>query len=347
MKFQLEDLEISENSTLNDAIHKLNKNGSGFLAVISKERKLIGIITDGDIRRAFLNQKNDFHDVINKKPIVMKNDIPKKYVITKLKEINQRYMPIVDDKFLLCDIIFINEDEFNINKNDVVIMAGGVGARMGNLTKNIPKPMLPLGKKPMLEIIITEFVKQGFPNITISVNYKSSIIMNYFEDGKKLGAKITYIEEDKKMGTGGSLSLLPNDISETFIVINGDVITNVDFNKLLSFHQHYKQTATICARPYEVKIPYGVVTTNDESCLLQIIEKPNYKYNVNSGIYAFNKKILKYVPKDTFFDLPEIFKTLLKNNIMCKIFEIDDFWYDVGMPEIYKKINRNFDYYDY
>ena len=347
MKFQLKHLEIYENSSLSDAIIKLNKNGVGFLAVISKERKLIGIITDGDIRRAFLDQKNEFHDVINKTPIVMKNDIPHKYVVTKLKEINQRHMPIVDDNYILCDIISINENEFNIKKNNIVIMAGGAGSRMGTLTKNIPKPMLPLGKKPMLEIILTEFIKQGFPNITISVNYKSNIIMDYFEDGKKFGAQITYIEEDKQMGTGGSLSLLPDDISETFIVINGDVITNVDFNKLLDFHQHHKQVATLCARPYEINIPYGVVTSNNDSCLLGICEKPNYKYNVNAGIYAFKKEVLKYIPKDTFFDLPEIFKILSNNNKICKIFEIDDFWYDVGMPDIYKKINRNFDYFDY
>ena len=193
----MEKLTIRENSNLKEIVSKLNKNGKGFLAIISDIGKLIGIVTDGDLRRAFLNNIKKAEDLINNSPITMKTDIPRNYVITKLKQINQRCMPIVDSNNILIDLIFLNENEFNSYPNHVIIMAGGTGSRMGSLTKNTPKPMLRLGNKPILEIVISEFVKQGFSNIILSVYYKSDIIKRYFKDGKQIGANIKYIEEKK------------------------------------------------------------------------------------------------------------------------------------------------------
>lgn len=346
MNDKFNNLTIKKNANLKDVILKLNENGRGFVAIISDDNKLYGIITDGDIRRAFLEEKTALEEVINKVPKTMKFGTPVKYVISKLKQINQRYMPLVNENNILRDIVILNDDDFNTKSNYVVIMAGGVGSRMGDLTKEIPKPMLKLGKKTILEMIISDLVKQGFINIFLTVNYKSNIIKNYFKDGKNFGANIKYIEEEKQLGTGGSLSLINNENFETVIVINGDVLVNLNYQKLIDIHNNCGDLVTICVRKFKYQIPFGVIKSDMNSKIIDIDEKPIYNYFVNSGIYALSPETIKMIPKNKYFDLPDIYKILKDKKRQCNMLEIDDYWQDIGVPEIYNKIKNTFDYYN-
>lgn len=331
-------LVLSENSTFREAIKLLDSNGNGFLAVVNENGQLVGILTDGDVRRAILNNKTELSEIINTNPIVMKEGESRKKVILKLRELRRKHMPIVDDNMVLKDVIVLDDEEFNIKPNWVVIMAGGLGTRLGELTKNTPKPMLKVGSKPMLEHIIDMFTSYGFTKFMISVNYKAEVVKNYFGDGSKFGVKIKYIEEKKRLGTGGALSLIDIELDEPFFVIYGDVLASLDYEKLLSYHEEQKAIATMCIRKYKYQIPYGVIEIDDENNIKSIKEKPIKEFFINTGIYVFNPEVLYYIPKNEFFDLPSLFDVLKSKNKLTKSFEITDYWIDMGTPLDYKEI---------
>jgi len=230
----VKNLLLSHDATFKDAIQLLDTNGNGFLAVVDEANVLIGILTDGDIRRAILDNKTDLLDIINKKPATMPEGSCSGNIRNQLKKSHKKHMPIVNDKGILKDVITLNQYEFNLKPNWVVIMAGGLGSRLGQLTKDIPKPMLQVGGKPILQRIIELFVSHGFTKFMLSVNYKSEIIKDFFADGKELGIEIKYLEETKRLGTGGALSLIDIQLDEPFFVTNGDIITSIDYEEMLS-----------------------------------------------------------------------------------------------------------------
>ena len=227
----MKNLILEKEKTIKDAILLLNKNKNGFLAIVDSNSRLIGILTDGDLRRGILYDKKELELIINKKPITMPSSTSKEAALQKLREIGRRHLPLVDGNNTLTEIVTLGEDDFVIKKNQIFILAGGLGKRMGKLTKETPKVMLPVGSKPILEHIIVSFRKQNFTNFIISVKYKSKLIKEYFNDGSKLGVNITYIEEKNSLGTGGSLSLIKDDFLEPLIVINGDIVTTLDLSE--------------------------------------------------------------------------------------------------------------------
>ena len=336
----MKNMLLSAQSTFKDAIKIMDQNGNGFLAIVDSDNKLIGILTDGDIRRAILDDKTDLLDIMNKEPVVMSSDTSRQQVVHRLKELHRKHMPIVKSDGTLCDVVTLDDEEFDLKPNWVVIMAGGLGTRLGELTKDIPKPMLLVGEKPMLEHIIEMFVSHGFTRFIISVNYKSEIIREHFNDGKKLGIEIKYLEETKRLGTGGALSLLDIDFKEPFFVTNGDIISSVDYEKLLDYHKSNASTATMCVRKGSYQVPYGVIEVDDKNNILDLKEKPQYHFFINTGVYVLNPEVIKFVPKDEFFDLPTLFKLLNDNGYVNKSYEINDYWIDMGRPDDYKSITN-------
>lgn len=331
--------KINSKSTLKDLISELDILGNGFLAIVNEDEKLIGIITDGDVRRAILNDVTDIDQIINKNPKKVSEGTPKQRIISLLKDLHRKHMPVVDNEGKLVEVVYLDDIEFNHKPNKVVIMAGGLGARLGELTKITPKPMLYVGDKPILDHIIESFKDYGYTNFIISVNYKSEQIKDYFLDGSHLGVNIEYIEEKTRLGTGGALSLLDTIPAESFFVINGDVITSLNFEKLMAYHEENQSVATMCTHQHEVQIPYGVIKTDGESNILKLEEKPIVRFHVNSGIYVLCPSVLNYLPKNEYFDLPSLFSLLLSNKQMVKSFELTDFWVDVGNPSDYQNIN--------
>ena len=220
-------------------------------------------------------------------------------------------------------------------------MAGGLGTRLRPLTQDTPKPLLKVGDKPILQTIIESFAKYGFEDIVISVNYKSHMIKDYFGDGSQFGVKISYIDEDKRLGTAGALSLLNDKPKEPFFVMNGDLLTNVNFEKFLDFHTFENSIASMAIREHEFQIPYGVIQTNGAK-ITDIKEKPIQKFFVNSGIYILSPQTLDYIPKDEFFDMPTLFNKLIEDNKNVLSFPIHEYWLDIGRMEELQKAQSEY-----
>jgi NDP-sugar pyrophosphorylase family protein len=263
-------------------------------------------------------------------------------MVNYLKSVHRRHIPLIDDEGRLVRVFTLDELEYNLKSNWVVLMAGGLGTRLGELTKDKPKPMLELGGKPMLEHIIDMFVSDGFTKFMISVNYKSEVIKDYFKDGQHLGVEIKYLEEVKRLGTGGALSLIDIELNEPFFVTNGDVLTTLSYSKILEFHNQNQSIATMCVKEEEYQIPYGVIETDTDKNILSMVEKPVKKFFINTGIYVLDPQVIKYVPKDEFFDLPSLFQKLGDIGQSTKAFEITDYWIDLGRPSDFLNVSNKF-----
>lgn len=337
-------LVLKNETKFNDAIKLLDLNGNGVLPVVDKDGKLLGLITDGDIRKAILNNHLDLEHIINKNPYKLNIDSSKAQIVSYLKKVHRRHLPLVDDKNKFIKIFTLDEIEFNFKSNWVVIMAGGLGTRLGELTKDTPKPMLKVGAKPMIEHIIDMFVSHGFTKFMLSVNYKAEVIKEYFKDGSKFGIEVKYLEEKKRLGTGGALSLIDVEFDEPFFVTNGDVLSSLDYEELLSYHKEQNAMATMCIRKDSYQIPYGVIEVDEANNIKAMKEKPKKEFFINTGIYVLNPEVLNYVPKDEFFDLPSLFDVLKRENKSTKAFEITDYWIDMGKPSDYEKIKEKYDF---
>jgi NDP-sugar pyrophosphorylase family protein len=262
--------------------------------------------------------------------------------ICKTKKIHQ--IPIVDSENNLIGLEILDELICSsIKSNKVVLMVGGLGTRLRPLTDNTPKPMLPVGGKPILQTIIEKFVSYGFVNIIMCVGYKSGIIQNFFEDGSNFGAKIEYVLEDKRMGTAGALSLLSDSQrpKEPFFVMNGDLLTNVNFENMLEYHISQNAKATMTIREYDFQVPYGVVSV-DNTKIISIQEKPTHSFFVSAGIYILDSLCIDMIPKNEFYDIPTLFENMIKNNNNIISFPLRDYWLDIGRVDEYEKAQREY-----
>jgi len=311
------------------------------VALIVDNHKLVGMVTDGDVRRGILKGielTEPVNKIMNDTPLSANVSLP----TSELKKLMQQRqilsLPLVDDKGHLVGLKTLYET-LNIEKreNPVFIMAGGFGTRLRPLTDNCPKPMLKVGGKPMLETLINSFKSHGFYKFYISTHYLPEVIMDYFGSGEKLGIEITYIHEEKPLGTGGALSLLPSTLpKDPLIMINGDILTNVDFSKVLDFHLKKNSDATMCVRDYEVKIPFGVIEGEGHE-ITAMVEKPTYRYFVNAGIYVVSNKIINSLPKNEHLDMPSLFEIKQQDGLKTLKFPIHEYWLDVGRHDDFKK----------
>jgi NDP-sugar pyrophosphorylase family protein len=213
--------------------------------------------------------------------------------------------------------------------NAAVIMAGGEGRRLRPLTDRVPKPMVQVAGRPILERIVLHLVGYGIKRIHISVNYLADVITEYFGDGSRFGCSITYLRESSPLGTGGPLSLLSEQPQHPLIVMNGDLVTQVDVSRLLQFHAREQAIATLAARHHQIEIPFGVVNQH-ENRLLALVEKPSPHYLINAGIYVFDPGVLPLVPARTFFPITALFEELLARKQRVAVYSIEEDWIDVG-----------------
>lgn len=223
----------------------------------------------------------------------------------------------------------------------VIILAGGKGTRLKPYTTVIPKPLVPLGDYPILEIVLKQLAKNGFRNITLAVGHLADLIKAYFGSGNKWDLHISYSYENEPLGTVGPLKLI-NELEENFLVMNSDDLTDINYKEFFDFHLQHKAPVTIAIYKKEVKIDLGTVSVDMDNRLKSYIEKPTYHFNVSMGIYAFNKKALKYIPRNTYFDFPDLIKKLLAEKIKVMSYPHEGFWLDIGRPEDYEKAAENF-----
>ena len=327
------EITINKNQTIKEALQIIDKGAIRIAIVLDETQKVIGTLTDGDIRRGLLNSltlDSTIDNLYFKTPTLANINDSKEAIIQKAITKRLYQIPIVDDNGKLVDI----EDlasllKVTTKRNRVILMAGGLGTRLRPLTENIPKPLLKVGNKPILETIIENFAKYGFVNITISVNYKADMIKEYFGDGSKLGVNIDYIQETKRLGTAGALSLIKNRPQEPFFVMNADLLTNVNFSHLLDFHSFENSIATMCVREYDYQVPYGVIETNG-SDIVSIKEKPIQSFFVNAGIYTLSPQVFEIIPKNEFYDMPTLFEDMIQKELKTISFPVHEYWMDIG-----------------
>lgn len=336
---------VDSQLTIKQALLKLDQTALQILLVVDEDYKLIGTITDGDIRRGLLKGmglNEAIETIVFATPTVghineSNQEIIKKAIAKKLHQI-----PIVD---LEQKVIGLKEiDELlkpELKPNRVVLMVGGLGSRLRPLTKDTPKPMLKVGDKPILHTIVERFASYGFVNIVMCVNYKADAIQNYFGNGEKFGVQVEYVLEQERMGTAGALSLLTTRPSEPFFVMNGDLLTNVNFESLLDYHQTHQAAATMCVREYDFQVPYGVVNIDDHK-VTSIVEKPVHKFFVSAGIYMLSPQTLDLIPASEYFDMPTLFEKLIKQNQNTVSFPIHEYWLDIGRMNEYEQANREY-----
>lgn len=332
-------------STIREVIQIIDKNSTQIALIINEKSQLIGVVTDGDVRRGLLkgvNLDNSVELIMNTNPIFASMEDSKDQIWSLMKSKLIHQIPIVDEENRVVDVLFLEDFiQPKFKDNWVVLMAGGLGNRLKPLTDSCPKPLLKVGHKPILETIIENFNEQGFNNFYISINYKAEMVKEYFRDGSRWGIKLNYIHEYKRMGTAGGLGLLPEKPSQPLIVMNGDLLTKVNFGKLLNFHLKQNTVATMCVREFEFQVPYGVAKIIDNQ-LIDIEEKPVQLFFVSAGIYVINPEVLELIPKDTSLDMPELFKKLIKLRKGVAVFPIREYWMDIGQIGDYEKANLEY-----
>lgn len=336
-----EKLVVEFDKSIDYAMRLVDSNGFGMCCVCDADKRIIGLITDGDIRRGILNDidlsspveqivRKDFHYVFNGKHLQLEADLLG--YSYRLKQI-----PVLDSEGRLLDIIFLYRNcNYEIKDNPVVIMAGGLGQRLRPLTNDCPKPLLPIGSRPILERILLYFKYYGFRNFYISINYLGHMISDYFKTGETLGINIEYLHEKEKGGTAGSLVLLPKQ-TVPFVVTNGDLIYDVDLDEFLKCHTQANNLGTMCVRQHSFQIPFGVVNEVDGT-FTGIIEKPNYNFMINAGLYCFDPSVMNFLPENGKIEMTSLFEKMMIAEEKLGVFKWSGRWVDIGTVDEYQKI---------
>ena len=332
----VENVTFNENASIRDVLKIIDSGAMKIALAIDENSHLLGTVTDGDIRRALLQGLEldaPVAPIVQRNPKVCGINESKEKILQKVLGKKIYHLPVIDEHGRLVGIEDIEELIKPEQKtNPVVIMAGGLGSRLRPLTKDIPKPMLHVGNRPILETIVENFKKYGFTDLLFSVNYKAEVLKAYFGNGDALGVNIEYIHEEKRLGTAGALSLMKERLVESFFVMNGDLLTNVNFEHLLDFHFSNNAAATMAVREYDFQVPYGVVNIN-ETDIVSIEEKPIQKFFVNAGIYMLEPSVLSFIPENTYYDMPTLFEKLIEHGEKTVSFPIREYWLDIGRFE--------------
>ncbi|WP_323593918.1 nucleotidyltransferase family protein [Aliarcobacter butzleri] len=342
----IDNIKLNINSTIKEALQIIDNGALQIALVVNENDILLGTLTDGDIRRGLLkglDLNSSIESIIFKTPTIGKISDTKEEILKLALSKKLHQIPIVDERGKILGIQEIEELIKPKDKtNKVILMVGGLGTRLRPLTENTPKPMLKVGNKPILQTIVEKFAEYGYTNIIMCVNYKSHIIQDYFKDGSDFGVNIEYILENQRMGTAGALSLLKEKPNEPFFVMNGDLLTNVNFEHLHNYHLSNNSLGTMCVREYDFQVPYGVVNIKD-SKITSIEEKPTHKFFVSAGIYMLSPEVLDYIPENQFYDMPTLFEKIISKGKNAISFPLREYWLDIGRIEEYKKANEEYD----
>jgi UDP-2,4-diacetamido-2,4,6-trideoxy-beta-L-gulopyranose hydrolase len=346
MRNKLKNILISAEQTIRDALLAINSDTFMKIAiVVDKKRKLKGVITDGDVRRALLSGFSldaPAIEIMNCSPVTAEPDSAKKDLIAIMEERGIFAIPILNEGVLVGVETYHDASKRKSYENPVFLMAGGFGTRLRPLTDNCPKPLLDIGGRPLLETALISFVNSGFKNFYISTHYLHEMIRDYFGSGSKWGVNITYVHEESPLGTGGALGLLPIDMPDLpIIIMNGDVLTTIDFEKLLDFHLKNKAAATLCVREYEYQVPYGVIK-GDGHNVVSMEEKPVHNFFVNAGIYVIDPPVIRSVTKNEYLDMPALLEQKIKKNHEVLMFPIHEYWLDIGRIEDFRRAQEDY-----
>lgn len=333
---------ISPGATLREVLERSNATRRGIILAVDSNCRLIGVITDGDVRRAILAGIDLGVTVAEllatksaaAKPITASSNATHSELVAIQRRTSVSHIPLVDGEGRVTGLVtledLLDEDELALQ---AVVMAGGRGTRLRPLTEEMPKPMLPVGGRPLMERIIRKLADTGIRQVNITTHYLAEKIVEHFGDGRNFGVDINYVPEDRLLGTAGGLGLMPVS-DKPLLVINGDILTEVDFRAMLGFHREQRAMLTMAVRPYEVEVPYGVVESDGPS-VRRVVEKPTYKYFVNAGIYLLEPAAHRMIPKDQRFDMTDLVQAVIAAGLKVTNFPIWEYWRDIGRHEDY------------
>lgn len=335
---------VNESCKISDIIRNLDASKLQICLVVTEERKLLGTITDGDVRRGLLQGftlDSPAKNILKKDAMVVTQHMDHELVLRIMRANKILQMPVIDENDIVVGLHIWDQVEEPVSQKDnaLVIMAGGQGTRLRPFTENCPKPMLHVKGKPMLEHIVLKAKREGLRQIIISTHYLGHMIEDYFQSGDKWGVNIRYLREASPLGTAGALSLISEDINSPFIVTNGDVLTTLNYSSLLEFHTERSATATMAVRRHEYHNPFGVVEI-DGLNIVGFVEKPVITSHVNAGVYVLNPEVLKHISKDSYCDMPTLFEKLRVQKKAVMAYPIHEEWMDIGRVHDLEKANN-------
>lgn len=330
---------VIENSDIRTVIAAIDKGGLRIGLVINNKGKLLGTISDGDIRRGLLRGltlDNSLLKIMNKSCLKANIQTNKDQISRMMRENAISQIPIISENndFIgleISDDLLPNKGRVSL-PNCALLMAGGRGKRLSPITDNCPKPLLQINGKPILEIILEQCIQSGIHNFYISVHYLAEKIISYFGDGSKWDVSISYLHEEKPLGTAGALKLLPSDFQKSIVLINGDVLTKLNFHNLLKYHAINSADITICAREQILSSPYGVIEV-DGINFKSMVEKPSFRQLVNAGIYVLRPSTIGLIREKEYLDMPDLIEISKKRNKKIIVYPMHEYWLDIGKPE--------------
>lgn len=340
---------ISPKASIRDAMRLLDAGSQRIVLVCSENNRLMGTVTDGDTRRALLRDAH-MHDavssVMNTQPLTVTSHSSREQRLKLMKEHDVTAIPIINELGQVIGLETLHQAmQPERLENPVFIMAGGFGTRLQPLTDHCPKPMLRVGEKPMLEHLINQFISHGFSNFYISTHYLPEIIRDHFGDGRAWNASIQYVHEDQPLGTGGALGLLPPDLPDMpLLMMNGDVLTKLNYAQLLYHHENNRFHATMCVREDEHRVPFGVIETENK-LITNMVEKPTYRYKINTGIYVLNPEIIRSVKSGHRIDMPTLLEQQMLAGKRVGTYTSYDYWLDIGQMKDYQKAQKDIELY--
>ena len=337
---------VTENTTIREVIARADTSKIGIVLVVDDGHRLVGTVTDGDVRRAILaniNLAESVQRLLARKvgsnyaqPVTAPHDADHSTLLHTLLEHKILHLPLVDAEQRVVALVKLEDFvSHQVPMPQAVIMAGGAGSRLSPLTDDLPKPMLPMGDRPLIELIIRQLRQVGINHVNLTTHYKKDSIAKYFGDGRDFGVDIRYVEEDRPLGTAGALSRLI-EADGPLLVINGDILTGVDFRAMVDFHREQQADMTIGVCPHEVPIPYGVVETQGVT-VVSISEKPVMRYLINAGMYLLEPQVRRYIPIDQHYDMPDLIAQLVADGQRVVSFPVREYWLDIGQAEDYQQ----------
>ncbi|MBS4048005.1 MAG: nucleotidyltransferase family protein [Alphaproteobacteria bacterium] len=328
-----------------EAIQTINATSLQIALVVDDEQRLLGTITDGDVRRGILRGvplTAEVSHVLNPQPATATASTTRDARLALMRRHQFHQLPIIDSSGRVVELETIDElIQPETHQNPVLLMAGGLGKRLRPLTETRPKPLLEVGGRPILETTVRRFVEQGFSRFFMSVCYKAGMIRDHFGDGSRFGAQIEYLQEEEPLGTAGALSLLPHPLEKPLIVMNGDILTNINLQRIVTFFEAQKASALMCVRDFELQIPYGVVKTENGQ-FTAIEEKPMQRFFVNAGLYVVTPDVARLVQPGEQIDMPDLFHRARTKDSNVVVFPISEYWLDIGRSEDYIRANAEF-----
>ncbi|GAA0868175.1 nucleotidyltransferase family protein [Brevundimonas basaltis] len=341
---QWEKALIGPGATFRDALVSIDSTGAGIALIVDSERRLLGALSDGDVRRALIKGaglEDSASGAANANPVCADLGQDRATTLATLRAHSLRQLPVLDGERRVVGLVTPADFlDIPVRTNWVVIMAGGKGERLAELTRDTPKPMLKVGPRPILDTIVGNLAGQGFRKFWLAVNYKAEQIERHFGDGSNLELDIGYLREAKPLGTCGALALMPRP-EEPFVVTNGDVLAKVDYSHVLDSHLQTDADATVVVRDYQMQVPFGVVNAEGAQ-VTRIDEKPTQNYTISAGAYILSPSVLDLVPADTFLDMPSLISGMIAGGLRVRLQRAEGYWMDIGRISDYERANADF-----